>query len=66
LRAADLARSLARIGGNANLAAIELVEYSPRLDPDGETARIAVELLAAALCGPGEEPQVGTEPLNRH
>jgi len=66
LRAADLARSLARIGGKANLAAVELVEYSPRLDPDGKTARIAVELLAAALCGPGEESQVGSQPLDRH
>ena len=32
-------------------AALELVEYSPRLDPTGRTARVAIELLRSALCG---------------
>ncbi len=60
-----LARAIGRIGGKPNLAAVELVEYCPRLDPDGASARIAVEILAAALCGtpaalggPGEDAQV--------
>ncbi|HEX2565781.1 MAG TPA: arginase [Burkholderiales bacterium] len=66
LPAAALVRGLQRIGGRANLAAVELVEYSPRLDPDGRTAQVAIDLLAAALGGPGEDAQVGAEPLERH
>jgi arginase len=66
LRAADLARGLERIGGKANLAAVELVEYSPGLDPAGSTAQIAIDLLAAALCGSGDEPKVGAETLDRN
>jgi arginase family enzyme len=42
---------LAQLSGIPELAAIELVEYCPRLDPDGRSARVAVDLLAAALCG---------------
>lgn len=67
-----LARAIGRIGGKPNLAAVELVEYCPRLDPDGASARIAVEILAAALCGtpatlggPGEDAQVVAEALDR-
>ena len=41
-----------------HLAALELVEYSPRLDPGGRTARVAVELLRAALCGARQQPKV--------
>ena len=48
---ADLTRALERIGGRADLAAVELVEYSPRLDPTGRSARVAIEILRAALCG---------------
>jgi arginase len=55
---AELARALARIGGRPDLAAVELVEYSPRLDPGGRTARIAVEIARAALCGTREQAQV--------
>jgi arginase len=66
LLAADLTRSLERIGGRANLAAVELVEYSPRLDPAGRTAQIAIDLLAAALCGSGDEPKVGAKALDRN
>jgi arginase len=66
LLGADLARSLERIGGRPNLAAVELVEYSPRLDPDGRTARVAIDLLAAALCGPREKAQVGADALDGH
>lgn len=51
LPAAGLASALAGIGGRPELAAVELVEYCPRLDPDRRTARVAVDLLTAALCG---------------
>jgi arginase len=54
----DLAHALRRIGGGANLAALELVEYLPRLDRDGCSAAVAVELIAAALCGPRQDAQV--------
>ena len=65
IRGADLARALERIGGRPNLAAVELVEYSPRLDADGATAAIAVEIAAAALCGAREDSQVVAEALER-
>jgi arginase len=55
---AQLARALERIGGRPDLAAVELVEYSPRLDPTGRTARVAVEILTAALCGARQQPKV--------
>jgi arginase len=55
---AELARALARIGGGARLAALELVEYLPRLDRDGCSAAVAVELVAAALCGPRQDAKV--------
>jgi arginase len=48
---AELTRALERIGGRPDLAAVELVEYSPRLDPTGRTARVAIQILTAALCG---------------
>jgi arginase len=59
----ELARALARIGGRANLAAVEIVEYCPRLDRDGRTAAVAADIAAAALCGPGEKPEVVAETL---
>jgi arginase len=62
---AELARVLRSIGGRPQLAAIELVEYLPRLDPDGRSARVAIELLVAALCGPHEEPQVLPKTVKR-
>ena len=55
---ADLTRALERIGGRDDLAAVELVEYSPRLDPTGRSARVAIEILRAALCGTRQQPQV--------
>jgi arginase len=55
---ADLGRALQGIGERANLAAIELVEYTPRLDPTGRTARVAVDLLVSALCRSREQPKV--------
>jgi arginase len=55
---AQLARALERIGGRPDLAAVELVEYSPRLDPTGRTARVAIEILRAALCGARQQPNV--------
>lgn len=56
---ADLTRALEGIGGREDLAAVELVEYSPRLDPTGRSARVAIEILRAALCGAREQSQVG-------
>jgi arginase len=54
----ELASALARIGGGARLVAMELVEYLPRLDRDGCSAAVAVELIAAALCGPRQDAKV--------
>lgn len=65
LGGAELARALAQIGGRGDLAAIELVEYCPRLDANGCSARVAIDLLAAALCGPRQDPQVLAEALER-
>lgn len=62
----ELAQALERIGGRPDLLAVELVEYLPRLDPDGRSARVAIDALAAALCGPGQEAQVVADPLQRH
>jgi arginase len=55
---AALARALRGYGARPDLVGIELVEYLPRLDPDGRSARVALELLAAALCRAGDDPQV--------
>lgn len=63
---AELARALEAIAGRPSLAALELVEYSPRLDRDGRSARVALELLSAALCGAGEEAQVLADALQRN
>jgi arginase len=62
---AGLARALERIPSQPGLAAVELVEYSPRLDRDGSTARVAVDLLDAALCGPREDAQVLADAVHR-
>ena len=62
---AELARALEKIPGRAGLAAVELVEYSPRLDRDGRTARVAIDLLSAALCGPRQDAQVLAEAVHR-
>jgi arginase family enzyme len=55
---AELARVLEGVGARADLVGIELAEYLPRLDPDGRSARVAVDLLVAALCGPRENAKV--------
>ena len=55
---AELARVLESVGARADLVGIELAEYLPRLDPDGRSARVAVDLLVAALCGPRENAKV--------
>ena len=62
---AELARALQEVAGRPALAAIELVEYSPRLDRDGLTGRVALDLLGAALCGPRQDAQVVAEALDR-
>ena len=56
--AAELTHALERVGPRANLAAIELVEYSPRLDPSGRSARVAVDIVRALLSGAREQAQV--------
>jgi arginase len=62
---AELARSLEQVAGEPSLAALELVEYSPRLDRDGATARVALSLLSAALCGTRKDPQVLANTVHR-
>jgi arginase len=62
---AELAEALEVVSGRPGLTAIELVEYSPRLDRDGSTARVAVDLVSAALCGPREDAQILAEALER-
>jgi arginase len=61
----ELARALQEVSGRPGLAAAELVEYSPRLDRDGHTARVAVDLLSAMLCGPREDAQVLADAVER-
>lgn len=51
IAAAELVGAIESIGRRPELAAVELVEYCPRLDAEGRSAKIAVNLLAAALCG---------------
>jgi arginase family enzyme len=58
ISSADLTRALERIGPRADLAALELVEYSPRLDPSGRSARVAVDIVRALLAGAREQAQV--------
>jgi arginase len=60
----DLAQALSGIGGRPDLLAVELVEYAPRLDPDGRSARVAIAALVAALCGTGEQAQVLADTLH--
>ena len=55
---AELARALDGIGEHPGMMALELVEYSPRLDPSGRTARVAVDLVHSALCGAREQSKV--------
>jgi arginase len=65
LASGALARALQPIATHPALAAVELVEYSPKLDRDGRSARVAVDLLAAALCGPRDDAQVVADALGR-
>src|SRR6267143_1983196 len=53
------------IGGRPGLAAVELVEYCPRLDKGGRSAQVAVDLLAATLCGSRDDAKVLAEALDR-
>jgi arginase len=54
LPARELAEVLRSVAMRCDLAAMELVEYLPRLDPDGRSARVAVDLMVAALCRAGD------------
>lgn len=56
IAATELARALASFSERPELLAVELVEYLPRLDPDGRTAQAALSILLAALCGSREQP----------
>jgi len=68
LASAELGRALAGVGADPALAAFELVEYSPRLDAAGASARVAVELLVAALGAHGtqQQPHVAAQALHRN
>src|SRR5437660_998600 len=63
LGGAELAQALEGIGGRSGLAAVELVEYCPRLDNGGRSAQVAVDLLAATLCGSRDAAEVVAEAL---
>ena len=65
LGGAELAQALEGIGGRPGLAAVELVEYCPRLDKGGRSAQVAVDLLAATLCGSRDDAKVVAEALDR-
>jgi arginase len=65
IRSRELAKALARAGGDPRLAALELVEYCPRLDRGARTAQVAVDLLLAALSGARDDPQVLADALER-
>lgn len=49
LRADDVRRALPAIGREPGLIGIEIVEYNPLTDRDGQTARLVVELAAALI-----------------
>src|SRR4030081_2883014 len=51
--AVELVDAIRSIGRAPQLAAVELVEYCPPLDAQGRSARIAVDLLEAVVCGSG-------------
>ena len=65
IAAAALAAALAGIGGRDELAAVELVEYSPRADRGGRAAGAAIDILQSALCGSRDEAQVVAHALYR-
>jgi arginase len=52
LSGVELVRALERYRGDASLVTLEIVEYNPRLDPKGLTARL-VEDMAVALLAAG-------------
>jgi len=60
-----LAAALAGIGGRDALAAVELVEYSPRADREARAAHAAITILQSALCGAGEHAQVVADAVHR-
>ncbi len=51
IRAADLTRALARLAGDARLAAVEIVEYNPFRDRNAATAGLITDVLNALLAG---------------
>ncbi len=65
LSASALAAVLEPLAGMPAFRALEVVEYSPRLDRAGATARAALDLALAALCGPQHEAQVLPHTVHR-
>src|SRR3989442_475526 len=61
----QLAQALEGIGGRACLGPIQLGAYCPRLDKGGRSAQVAVDLLAATLCGSRDDAKVVAEALDR-
>lgn len=49
LRADDVRRALIAIGREPGLIGVEIVEYNPLTDRDGQTARLVVELAASLI-----------------
>ena len=49
LRGAELVRALEKVHGHENLLGVELVEFNPKRDEADRTAKLAAELLLAAL-----------------
>jgi arginase len=64
LSAAELRGALRGLASRGDMAALELVEYCPRLDAEGCSARVAIDLLEAALCAPRDNPQVLAQPIH--
>jgi arginase family enzyme len=60
-----LAAVLEPLAGLPAFRALEVVEYSPRLDLEGSTARAALDLAFAALCGAKQEAQVFPHAVER-
>lgn len=60
IRGDELRRALSGFAGDPRLAALEVVEYNPLHDPAGVTARLVLDLTAAALGA--TEPLVDQRP----
>ena len=61
----QLARALGRIGGGPTCSRWSS-SNTPAPRSDGRSARVAIDALAAALCGPGEQAQVIAHAVQRN